>query len=85
MKQVSKTWLILALALSLFTVSCKKDMLTDNEPALSGQQNDRSAQDMLSDKVKLSNEVIIDWSNLASNLPVAIWKGIHYWLPVSKL
>src|SRR5690349_13897457 len=65
MKQRTKTWLILALALSLFTLSCKKDVLTGNANTLSNQQNDRSAQDMLSDKLKLSNKVILDWSNLA--------------------
>jgi len=65
MKQLTKTWLIVGLTLSLFIVSCKKDMLTDNEAASSGQQNNRSAQDMFSDKMRLSNEVIIDWSNIA--------------------
>ena len=64
MKHLTKTWLILELILSFLVVSCKKDMLSEAN-TLSNQQDDRSAQDMLSDRMKLSNEVIIDWSNLA--------------------
>jgi hypothetical protein len=57
MNQIIKTFMTLGLVLSIVTSSCKKDAFPGNETATTSQQNDALVFD------KLSNKVIIDWSN----------------------
>jgi len=59
MNQITKTLITSALAFSIITLSCKKETLSDSEIASSSRHDDSYSQD------KLSNKVIIEWSNTA--------------------
>jgi len=59
MNRMTNFLVTLGLVLSIITLSCKKDIEADNKTALSSRHDDGSAQDML------SNEVIIEWNNVA--------------------
>jgi len=59
MNRITTTFITLGLVLSIITLSCKKDALSGKETALSSRLDNGNAQD------KLSNKVIIEWSNIA--------------------
>jgi hypothetical protein len=59
MNRIIKTCVFSALALSIIVSSCKKNILPDNETALSSRQDDGHVQD------KLSNKVILEWNQVA--------------------
>ena len=53
-----KTLIAIGLILSIITLSCKKESLTDTE-------NTSASQNKSDARIRLSNSVIIEWSNTA--------------------
>ena len=59
MKQMSKTWVILGLILSVITLSCKKNILSDNIYGKGDYNGHYKYNDVL------SNSLIVEWSIVA--------------------
>ncbi len=59
MKQMSKTWVILVLALSVITLSCKKDFLSEYFHGKGDINGHHKYDDVL------SNSIVIEWSKAA--------------------
>jgi len=59
MNQITRTSVIITLFFCITTLSCKKEILTKDNSVTSVQQNDVLLND------NLSNEVILEWSNVA--------------------
>ena len=59
MKRITKTFAALGLFISIINLSCKKEILPDNEASLSKKFTKGHVSD------ELSNSIVIDWSNAA--------------------
>jgi hypothetical protein len=59
MNRITKIFIVLGLIFSIITLSCKKELLNDDNSILSKMHGKGHGDD------RLSNEVILDWSNAA--------------------
>src|SRR5699024_10431403 len=64
MKQSFTIWLAIAFACSCLFISCKKDVLPDENSTLVNEANASGADDSRLQQL-LPNDVVVEWSNIA--------------------